>query len=392
MPRPSRIVPAVLFSASPFLDGFLTVAAGFIIAAFLADGRIGSGDAALFAGSFMVGTLAGSGLIGRLADRFGRLPFAKTIIPAVLPVSLAAMCVPQFGLLCLVMFVLGLLVGADQPVSQALAAEKSPEKKRERVLSVLMFAWFAGALSAVAVCRLIFMLALPDACFFAVPALVSLLSIAPRLRLTESDAWRRAAETAPPSRGFPAVLRRRPRQFLFCCGFWICQTLPVTAVMFYAPTFLARMTGSPDQTLQIALLYLFFLLGVLPMTLKVFHPVLSRILRGTFVVMAVGLAGVAFAASSPVLLGVFLVLYAFAYGMQTALDYIYPVVLFPPSLRASSTGIILAVSRGASALCAMGFPFLLERFEMPTLLLSGTVISLAGMLWLQLLPAEERAR
>ena len=54
--------------------------------------------------------------------------------------------------------------------------------------------------------------------------------------------------------------------------------------------------------------------------------------------------------------------------------------------------IILAVSRGASALCAMGFPFRLDHFQMPALLLSGAVISLAGMLWLQLLPAEERTR
>ena len=159
--------------------------------------------------------------------------------------------------------------------------------------------------------------------------------------------------------------------------------------MFYSPTILASMTGSADQTLQIALIYLFFLLGTLPMTMKIFRPKLGRVLARTFGVMAAGLAGVAFSASSPALLGFFFVIYAFAYGMQTTLDYIYPVVLFPPTLRASASGAVLAVSRAGSALSAFAFPFLLERSDAFTLLLAGAVISLAGILWLGLLPSRK---
>lgn len=337
----------------------------------------------------MTGTFAGSGLIGRLADRFGRLPFARTLVPALCPLSIAAVAFHEIGALTLINFLLGVLVGADQPVSQALAAEKSPLEKRERVLSVLMLAWFVGALAAVGHCRLLLTLGLPESWFYAVPALVALLNILPRMRLTESEVWRSSAQTAPKSRGLPAVLRRRPREFFFCCGFWICQTIPVTAVMFYSPTILASMTGSADQTLQIALINLFFLIGTLPMTMKIFRPKLGRVLAWTFAAMAAGLAGVAFSASSPGLLGFFFVLHAFAYGMQTTLDYIYPVVLFAPSLLASASGAVLAVSRVGSALSAFAFPFLLERFDAFTLLLAGAAISLAGILWLGLLPSRK---
>lgn len=48
MTRQTRISPAVLFSASPFLDGFITVAAGFIIAALLTTGGIVAAEASLF--------------------------------------------------------------------------------------------------------------------------------------------------------------------------------------------------------------------------------------------------------------------------------------------------------------------------------------------------------
>lgn len=124
------------------------------------------------------------------------------------------------------------------------------------------------------------------------------------------------------------------------------------------------------------------------MTMKIFRPKLGRVLAWTFAAMAAGLAGVAFSASSPGLLG-FFVLHAFAYGMQTTLDYIYPVVLFAPSLLASASGAVLAVSRVGSALSAFAFPFLLERFDAFTLLLAGAAISLAGILWLGLLPSRK---
>lgn len=390
MHRESSIVSAVLFSASPFLDGFITVAAGFLIASFLMTGSVTAVQVSLFAGSFMTGTFLGSGLIGRVADRFGRLPCARTLVPALFPLSAAALLFSDITSLTVINFVLGVLIGADQPVSQALAAEKLPLEKRGRVLSLLMLAWFVGALTAVGLYRLFLRLGLTEAALYAVPALIALANIWPRLRLTESDVWKASVESAPKGWGLAAVLRRSARSFVFCCGFWICQTIPVTAIMFYSPTILASMTGSNDQTLQIALIYLFFLLGTLPMTTKLFSPPLSRVLVGTFAVMAVGLAGVALSASSAVLLGLFFVAYAFAYGMQTTLDYIYPVVLFSPSLRASASGAILAVSRVGSALCAVGFPFLLERFDAPTLLLAGAIISAAGMGWVFCLPQKDR--
>ena len=64
--------PEFLLSVSPLLYGYLTVAAGFLIAhVFLSASSFFT---SVFAGCFMAGTFLGSLLIGRYADRYGN-PF-----------------------------------------------------------------------------------------------------------------------------------------------------------------------------------------------------------------------------------------------------------------------------------------------------------------------------
>lgn len=73
------------FAAAPALDGWVTVSTGFVIVALISDGRITLADASLLAGCFMAGTFVGGGLIGRLADRFGRRIFARILLPLTVP-------------------------------------------------------------------------------------------------------------------------------------------------------------------------------------------------------------------------------------------------------------------------------------------------------------------
>ena len=83
------------------------------------------------------------------------------------------------------------------------------------------------------------------------------------------------------------------KALLFCCSFWTCQTLPVTAVMFYSPVILENVTGNLNPLLQVALIYRGFLAGTLPM-LKFgdWLPTLW-VLVGTFAAMTSGLGGIA---------------------------------------------------------------------------------------------------
>lgn len=46
--------------------------------------------------------------------------------------------------------IIGLFIGANQPVSQAIVAELSSPEKRSKRLLFLMLAWYVGALTAVA--------------------------------------------------------------------------------------------------------------------------------------------------------------------------------------------------------------------------------------------------
>ena len=62
--------PKLLLSVSPLLDGYLTVAAGFLIAhVFLSASSFLT---FVFAGGFMAGTFLRSLLIGRFADQYGQ--------------------------------------------------------------------------------------------------------------------------------------------------------------------------------------------------------------------------------------------------------------------------------------------------------------------------------
>lgn len=84
----------------------------------------------------------------------------------------------------------------------------------------------------------------------------------------------------------------QPREWLFCCAFWLCQTIPVTVILFYSPIILSDVTGSADQTGRVALIYTLFMIGILPMTLlkRTINP--AKVLVVTAVVMAASLAGV----------------------------------------------------------------------------------------------------
>lgn len=135
------------------------------------------------------------------------------------------------------------------------------------------------------------------------------------------------------------MLRAQPREWLFCCAFWLCQTIPVTVILFYSPIILSDVTGSADQTGRVALIYTLFMIGTLPMTLlkRTINP--AKVLVVTAVVMAASLAGVAlFGKFSPMLLSLFFGAYAFSYSRSTRCFSPAPAL---PSAARSASGFFL---------------------------------------------------
>lgn len=376
--------PLVLFSVSPFLDGYLTVAAGFVIFKLLTADSASAWDVSLFAGSFIFGTVLGAFFVGRCADRVGRRTMARwTLLPAMVASALGFFTEMPMVLVT-AQLLLGMAIGADQPISQALVTELSPETVRKKRLTVLMLNWYVGALVAVAVDFAV----RPDiqgavkagwSVYYLLPLCLTGVAWLQRWALLEGEGRQemRSAMIAE-RRNLLSPEYRQP--FLFCCGFWACQAIPVSVVMYYVPAFLAELLGRQTGMWQVPLLYLFFLLGTLPMLSPRISGRPMKVLQWTFVVMGAGLLGVSFFANEA-LLSVSLLMYALAYGMQSSLDNIFPNLLFPESIRATAVSTIFAFIRVLSAMTAMAVPFLMTHCGAQAVFITVAMVLFSGFLW-----------
>lgn len=387
---PLRLVAAA--GATPFLDGYSTGSAAFLI---IMIPGLSAWSTGLFTSLYYVGFALGAPVIGRLSDRFGRRAPFLLAMGALIPALLLSV-LPQAwdGLLLLLAsrLLCGVLLGGDYPVSQAIVTELAPEGARHRCLISLMLAWYLGAIAAVLLFLPISALGLSWRSYFWIEATLAALALAWRTGIPESPSWRRAPaddqpQAAPAARDCAACSPAETlRRFLFCAFFWSCQTIPVTVLMLYSSPILESLTGPGSAFTGVLLLYACFLAGVLP----ALHPALARnpkqLLTGTFLAMAVSLAAVAAAFCAPesagrlgpLAAGAAFIVFALAYGLQTPLDFVIPNVLLPERARARLVGALTTIARVATMGSALLFPALAERLPLAILLLAGSAVLLAG--------------
>lgn len=338
----------------------------------------------------MTGTFLGAAIIGRPADRYGRRLFARVLLLPLLPLLAIPFFTDRIDVLIVVQVVLGLLIGADQPISQAYVTETSTDSNRHRRLSSLMFIWYVGALIAIGIMSLLTEIGFSWRGFYLLPLILTSFVAIARYRVEETPFWKPTLSITQRHK-IDSLFPTHARTFGFCCSFWLCQTIPVTALLFFSPIILSNIAGSTNQINRIALIYSLFLIGTLPMTLMKRRQQAHRILKFTAVAMAISLAVVAlFGNSSPLVLSLAFGTYAFAYGMQTTLDNLYPNILFPTQVRAHAVGIILAVSRIGSAFSAFIFPFLMAQFSLTSIFLGGALVALLSYVSIIFLPKKQR--
>lgn len=156
-----------------------------------------------------------------------------------------------------------------------------------------MLAWYVGALTAVAAEFLLLSATTIEGsswhAFYALPACLCLLSQPLRHRLMQEFHPAKATATV---KTVPSLKPYR-KALLFCFSFRPCQTLPVTAVMFYSPVILESVTGNLNLLLQVALIYMGFPAGTMPMPRFGDRLPARWVLVGTFAAMAAGLGGIA---------------------------------------------------------------------------------------------------
>lgn len=379
-------------AGTPFLDGFSTASAAFLI---LTIPGLDALEVALLTSLNLGGSFLGSLLIGPLADRFGRRPFFIASVAAFVVVTAAAIALPEVAVILFMRLATGFLVGGDYPVSQAIVTENVTETFRARALAMLMLAWNVGALVAALASLPVLLSGISWTLFFWMQAAVAALLTLLRLRVPEPHAWHHAKTT--PTDGtdgrHPAAWNREDLgNLVFCAGFWLCQTIPVTVMMFYAGRILERFTGTTGPVTHMLLLYGFFMVGAIPSTLPFVARRPKLVLLSTFATMAAGLAMVFPWGGEPSsLAGLGFVLFAFAYGLQAPIDFVYPNLLFRTVNRARSVGVITALARVGATLSAFSFPLLLEQFGAPAMFAGGLVILALGLvLTVFSAPSDER--
>ncbi|WP_295476949.1 MFS transporter [uncultured Sutterella sp.] len=391
---PRRLCAAA--AGTPFLDGYATGSAAFLI--MMIPGMT-AWETGAFTGIYLLVFSVGAVVFGWLADHFGRRRIFSGSMLALGAGTIASLLLfgasadvdatvgaAQLSALLGLRALMGLLLGGDYPVGQALITELIAEEERAQHLSLLMFGWYAGALFAVLLSRPIFALDLSWTTFLWVQAALALLFWAARRGVPESAAWsaaRRRADAAPGGRRGAFSEPGSLRAFLFCTVFWLAQTIPATVLMFYSTKILSGFLDTKNAFIQVLLLYGCFLLGVLPAA----HPALARcpkaVLIGTFLAMAASLAAVTLGRDmhSTLMTGAAFILFALAYGLQTPLDFVFPNMLFPARTRARLVGLTTTVSRVGSMGAAFAFPVLAEEFPVAALFWSGCAVLLFGALF-----------
>ncbi len=381
--HPSKLILSCC--GTPFIDGYVEISMGFIVFILLDQSIASAWQVGAFSSFYLLGTFFGSLFFGFLAERFGRirffiaLPFVVTVLAATQYFFDSIAIWITFRLL------IGFFIGGDYPVSQAMVSEKLAESQRSKALATMMLTWFLGAVFAVFASYVLLESGFGWKTIGVSATLISLTILALRLGETESEKWLEAVgttqavnQTPGPKIRFSALYVRR---LFFVSIFWLSQAIPVTVFFLFGPSLMKAIgtAGKQSQFSEVAITNLFFLVGT-AMALFILDRTSRRsLILSTFLAMAASFAVLLFwQMLSPWMLTAALIFYALAYGIQSTLDFVYPNELFPTAIRTRAIGLLTAISRAGSTLCAFTFPWILENMGVTFVTAMGCLILMIG--------------
>ncbi|MCT9137584.1 MFS transporter [Streptomyces violarus] len=401
---------AILAGMASYLDAGALVTSGIAIAGYyalplqLSPGTIGTllGLQTLM---FATGALFG----GRLGDRFGRRAIFTLSLILYAVGALLLMVASGPGMLYAGVVVIGLAIGADLPVSLALANEEAPPGKKGTMVVFSSMLWLAGIVSVLVLSSFMGVQGLLGGrILFAYLLAVSVVVLLLRLTLNESAEWTAARRTVdtrhsaePEDIEFSRIrdLFRAPTVYaLLATGLYYATWNLGANTLGQFGTFLwtSLAKGEVEQFSQLTLLGLpiGFIAGL------VFMRVVDRPTRHVWFAAGTGLIVIAWAL--PALLGpnkftLVAVMLISGLGNAFAGESIYKVwsqELFPTLLRATAGGITMAFTRGIAGLAALGTPaFALGHTRLMFGLLFGLMLVAAviGLFWVPRLPKASSA-
>ncbi len=389
-----------------FIDGFVFASFAAALAGKGMNDALGvtTGWAQLISSSTLVGTFFGGLVLGYVTDRLGRRPMFTIDLSVFLTCSVLMFFVTSNWQVLALGLVMGLAIGADYSIGSPLLSEFTSSRRRGHYLGVLEIGWNVGYVVAFLIGYVI-NTTIPGAWHVtlaasAVPAVACLvirhgLPESPRWLLSkgrqeEAGAILRddlgldrlgdyAREEQEETRWRVLLSPDYLLRTVFACTFWICIVLPYFALTFFQAEVLGDI-GLGDNALAGALLGTVIALTGAVVGWRIVDRVGRRkILIGPMFVCAAFLFIVSFASHLPVFLAAFCFFgYLFSYGIMSILPGIYPMEVFPTSVRTSGVGLASAASRVGAAIGTFGLPWVLDRWGLSPLMIIMGAVSLVG--------------
>ncbi|WP_309072555.1 MFS transporter [Arthrobacter sp.] len=413
----------------PLLDGYMLSIIGIAMLGVTAQFNASELEVSLIGAAALVGIFFGAILLGPLTDKIGRRLMYTIDLWALVIASALQFFVQDATQLIILRFIVGLAIGADYPIASALLAEWLPQKRRGKMLGMLITGWFAGAALASLAGFILFELFGPESWRWMLgsSAVLGIAVLAMRHGIPESPRWLMnhgrqeeaeralhtglgdqidaasvlAAEAQAPEPGAPkskvdfSLLLRRPypRRLFFCSAFYILQVTPLFAIFTFGPVILSSFGLGEGNLANLGsvIINVVFLLGCLP-ALRLVETVGRRpLIIWSFALMALPLFVLGFAPGAPVavIIACFC-MYAFFSGGPNILEWAYPSELFPTEVRASAIGITTGASRIGAAVGTFVIPFALRDWGVGPTMMAAAILTAIGWLVCVLMAEETK--
>lgn len=402
----------------------------------------------LLGAALLAGAVPGAAIGGPLADRFGRKPLMLVDTLVMIVGALIAVFAGDPAMLTLGLFVFGVGVGIDYPVSSSYVAEWMPAAARSRVMVATITFQAVGFMLAAALTAGILALVHADDAwrgFMATFVALPLLFLVGRLFMRESPRWlmgqgrnRAAADAigavivadraklaalgdgaagavhlvakAPDEvkkRGIAALFGSAyRRRTALACVPWFLMDIASYGIGLFTPMLLADLHFGASRTNVVladfseiggtSLIDIFLVIGFLAAFWVVprfghLRPQVAGFLGMTagmlILVAALWWSGPAHPAVAAIFAGFILFNLAMNAGPHST-TFALPAELFPTQLRGAGSGLASASAKVGAALGAFFLPVIKAEFGLSAVLVLVAVVSLGGALITALLVEE----
>ncbi|MFC4000242.1 MFS transporter [Prauserella oleivorans] len=412
---------AIIATAWMF-DSMDLAALTFILGPISAEFQLSGTSAGALASVSFAGMIIGASLSGVLGDRFGRRPVFTTSMIVWGLGSLGAALSQDVAFLMVCRFVIGLGMGAEFPVAQAMLSEFVPAHSRGKLVGWLEGFWPIGFITC-GVLALVIVPAFGWRSIFFVMAGCSLFALIVRRGVPESPRWfaatrrfdqaeetlaeferrveqssgRRLPDPAPVTQSrsggsgkfaiaelFSAKYRRRT---IMMWAVWFCTLLGYYGITTWMGKLLADSGMTTAKSIgYVVLMALWGIPGFLLASVLLERLGRKPVISGFILLSAVSAYFYGGASSSAELLIIGSIMQFFFFGMWSAL-YAYTPEVFSNRARATGCGTSSALGRAGALVGPLIVPVVLEAFgEGTAFIVPAAFFVLGGLIVLVLGP------